>query len=434
MKAHEPGRNRKAKNRGVRPPAETVLQRALSSNTRYALAALALCVLTLLAYSNSFGGGLVLDNKVLLLDLRIRDATPENIDLIFQHTYWWPTGEAGLYRPFTTLSYLFNYAVLGEEDQLFGYHVLNLILHLGNVLLAYALALRLIRRFWPSIFMAAIWAVHPASTESVTNIVGRADLLAAMAVLSGFLMYLKSREASGWARGVWLAGLMAVTTIGVFSKESAVAILPVILLYELVWWKEFRASWPGCAATLAPIAVMLWKRSAVLAASPPAEFPFTDNPIVGADWWTGRLTAIKVIARYLWLTIWPANLSCDYSFGQIQLARGGAADWFPCVIVLAAAIAVLLLYRWNRTAFFLACFAILNFVPASNLLFPIGTIMADRLRDACSGRVGPDRIRLRGAHLGSKSGLAKRTRAGHSRRPREPPQLQTSPATGGIAF
>lgn len=381
MKAHdEPGRNRKAKNRGVRPPAETVLQRALSSNTRYALAALALCVLTLLAYSNSFGGGLVLDNKVLLLDLRIRDATPENIDLIFQHTYWWPTGEAGLYRPFTTLSYLFNYAVLGEEDHLFGYHALNLILHLGNVLLAYALALRLIRRFWPSIFMAAIWAVHPASTESVTNIVGRADLLAAMAVLSGFLMYLKSREASGWARGVWLAGLMAVTTIGVFSKESAVAIFPIIWLYEIVWRKGFRASWPGCAATLAPIAVMLWKRSAVLAASPPAEFPFTDNPIVGADWWTGRLTAIKVIARYLWLTIWPANLSCDYSFGQIQLARGGAADWFACVIVLAAAIAVLLLYRWNRTAFFLACFAILNFVPASNLLlFPIGTIMADRL-------------------------------------------------------
>jgi len=77
VKAHEPARNRKAKNRGVRPPAETVLQRALSSNSRYALAALALCVLTLLAYSNSLGGGLVLDNKVLLLDLRIRDATPE---------------------------------------------------------------------------------------------------------------------------------------------------------------------------------------------------------------------------------------------------------------------------------------------------------------------------------------------------------------------
>ncbi len=358
-----------------RPPSEYKRQ----IFTRHQAAALALCALTLLAYSNSFGGGLVLDNKVLLLDPRIREATPQNIALIFQHTYWWPTGEAGLYRPFATLSYLFNYAVLGEGDQLFGYHALNLILHLGNVLLAYALALRLVRRFWPSVFIAAVWAVHPASTESVTNIVGRADLLAGMAVLSGFLMYLNSREASGWARAMWLAGLAAVTTIGVFSKESAVAILPIILLYEIVWRKGFRASWPGCAATLAPIAVMLWKRAAVMAASPPAEFPFTDNPIVGADWWTGRLTASKVIARYLGLTFWPANLSCDYSFGQIQLARGTAADWLACVIVFAAAIVILLLYRWNRTAFFLACFAFLNFVPASNLFFPIGTIMADRL-------------------------------------------------------
>ena len=379
MKVQEPGRNRKAKNRGVRPLADKVIERPPSEYKRYALAALALCVLTLLAYSNSFGSELVLDNKVLLLDPRLREASPENIDLIFQHTYWWPTGEAGLYRPFTTLSYLFNYAILGEAEQLWGYHALNLLLHLCNVLLAYALALRLVRRFWAAVFIAAVWAVHPASTESVTNIVGRADLLAAMAVLSGFLMYLKSTEAGGWARGAWLTGLALVTTVGVFSKESAVAILPVIILYELVWRKEFRALLPGCAATLLPIAIMLWKRSAVMAASPPAEFPFTDNPIAGADWWTGRLTAIKVIAHYLWLTIWPANLSVDYSFGQIQLARGDAADWLACLVVLAAAIVVGLLYRWNRTAFFFACFAFLNFVPASNLFFPIGTIMADRL-------------------------------------------------------
>ncbi len=394
MKSNEPGRNRKAKNRGVRP-AETAIQRAPRPYKRHALAALALCVLTLLAYSNSFQAGFILDNKGLLIDPRIRDARPENIALIFQRSYWWPTGEAGLYRPFTTLSYLFNYAILGDADQPSGYHSINLILHLGNVLLAYALALRLVRRFWAAVFIAAVWAVHPASTESVTNIVGRSDLLAGMAVLSGFLMYLKSREASGWARGVWLTGLAAVTTVGVFSKESAVAILPIIVLYELVWWESKKGTddissspmlrklgWPEMSSIpflVVPIAAMLWKRYAVLAASPPAEFPFADNPIVGADWWTGRFTAIKVIARYLWLTIWPAKLSCDYSFDQIPLARGTAAAWLACAFLIAATIAVILLYRWNRTGFFLAGFAFLNFVPASNLFFPIGTIMADRL-------------------------------------------------------
>ena len=375
------GRKRKQKNR--EPQAPGVLVAAESNQRRHWLAVVALTALTMLAFSNSFQSGLVLDNKSLLLDPRIHNATPQNIALIFRHTYWWPTGEAGLYRPFTTLSYLFNYAILGDRDQPRGYHWINLVLHLANVLLAYAFALRLIRRFWPAVFVASLWAVHPVLTESVTNIVGRADLLAAMAVLSGLLMYLKSAEARTWsARVAWLAGLATVTTIGVFSKESAVAILPLIALYQLTWWKErpsHRGLALGLAATLLPIGVMLYQRSAVLASSAPAEFPFTDNPLIGADWLTARLTAIKVMARYLWLVLWPANLSCDYSYNQIPLAHGAPTDWLAYLVILAAVIGVVLLYRWNRVCFFLACFAFVNFLPASNLFFSIGTIMAERL-------------------------------------------------------
>ena len=88
---------------------------------------------------------------------------------------------------------------------------------------------------------------------------------------------------------------------------------------------------------------------------------------------------IKVIARYLWLTIWPLKLSVDYSYNQIPLARGAPEDWLAYAIVLAVAVVIVLLYRWNRTCFFLACFSFLSFVPASNLFFPIGTMMADRL-------------------------------------------------------
>jgi protein O-mannosyl-transferase len=375
---------RERKKRKTPPLADNPAPRVARGYKRHLLAGLALCVLTLLAYSNSLSSGFVLDNHGLLLDPRIRDASPENLALILRHTYWWPTGEAGLYRPFTTLSYLFNYAILGDRDQPAGYHAVNLLLHLGNVLLAYALALRLVRRFWPAVFIAGVWALHPVLTESVTNIVGRADLLAAMAVLAGFLAYLKSAEATTTlARGAWLAGLAGGTAIGVFSKESAVAILPIIVLYELMWWKERpqhrKAVAFGCLATLVPIGVMLYQRSAVLAASPPAEFPFTDNPIVAASWWTGRLTAVEVMARYGWLIIWPAKLSCDYSFNQIPLARGSAGDWLAFGAGLAIAVLCALLYRWNRTCCFLAGFAFLNFLPASNLAFPIGTIMADRL-------------------------------------------------------
>ncbi len=352
---------------------------------RYLIAGTALCLLTLLAFSNSFATGFALDNQVLLLgDPRIQQASASNIDLILGHTYWWPNGEAGLYRPLTTLSYLLNYAVLGNGNRSAGYHWVNFFLHTANVLLVFTLTLRLLARrayaFRTALFIAALWAVHPVLTESVTNIVGRADLLGALAVLSGFLMYLKSTETTGWRQILWLGGLALATAVGVFSKESAVVLPGVIILYEAALgvnaWE--KAMW-GCLATLVPIAALLWQRAAILTASPPAEWPFVDNPIAGATFWIGRLTAIKVLARYLLLALWPVKLSSDYSYSEITLSRGGLEDWIAWIVMGAALALLAVLWTRNRLAFFFGCFGFLNLLPASNLLFPIGTIMAERL-------------------------------------------------------
>jgi tetratricopeptide (TPR) repeat protein len=343
------------------------------------LVVLALCGVTLLAYSNSFTAGFTFDNKGLLLqDPRIREATSRNIGLIFHKTYWWPYGESGLYRPITTLTYLFNCSILGNGEQPTGYHWINFLLHAGNVLLVYALALRLIRRLWPAVFVAAVWAVHPVLTESVTNMAGRADLLAGMSLLGGFWMYLKSAETQGRRRWAWLAGLVAATTVGVFSKESAVTVLGAMALYELTWWKEKkrgRALLLGCLAVWPALEAMWYVRTAVFAKLLTPEFPFWDNPLVGAGFWTAKLTAIQVMARYLGLLVWPARLSCDYSYAQIPLAHGSPQDWLAWSAVAAAA---LLMFRFNRTVFFFAGLAFVTFLPTSNLLFPIGTIMAER--------------------------------------------------------
>jgi tetratricopeptide (TPR) repeat protein len=355
---------------------------------RYWLASVALIVLILLAYSDSFSAGLALDNRLLISgDPRIREAASHNVSLILQHTFWWPNGEAGIYRPFTTLSFLLNYAILGNGINPAGYHWINILLHGVNVLLVLALARRLLpgAPFRVSLFTAALWAVHPVLTESVTNIIGRADLLAGMAILGGLLMYLKSTETTGWRRAGWLAGLTCAAAVGTGSKESAVVLPGVIILYELACHsseqtRRLRALLWGCAATIPPIAAVLWQRSLVLAASPPAEFPFVDNPIAGAAFWTGRLTAIKVLARYLWLTIWPLKLSADYSYSEIPLARGSFEDWIAWVAVAITLCLVAMLWKNpSRVAFFFACFGFLNLLPASNLLFPIGTIMAERL-------------------------------------------------------
>jgi protein O-mannosyl-transferase len=341
----------------------------------------ALGLLTLLAFSNSFSTGFTLDNQMLLLgDTRIQAASASNFALIVRHTYWWPNGESGLYRPFTTLSYLLNYAILGDGNRTAGYHWINFSLHAANVFLVFALILRLTGRALRTAFcVALLWAVHPVLTESVTNIIGRADLLAGFVVLSGFFLYLKSAETSGWRRGASLTGLAVMTAVGVFSKESAVMLPAVIVVYELVFGKRWRRMLAGCLATLVPIGVMLWQRSMVLSSSLPAEYPFVDNPIAGAGFWIGRLTAVKVLARYLGLTFWPMKLSSDYSYSEISLAHGSREDWVCWLAVACALTLTVILWNRSRLAFFFVVFAFLNLLPASNLLFPIGTIMAERL-------------------------------------------------------
>jgi tetratricopeptide (TPR) repeat protein len=345
------------------------------------MAGAVLCLVVLAAYSNSFSAGFAMDNRGLILqDARIRAATAENLDLILGHTYWWPYGESGLFRPLTTLSYLFNYATLGNGENAAGYHWINLMLHAINVLLVYALGLRL-AGWRAAAWTAALWAVHPVLTESVTNIVGRADLLAGVGVLGGLLLYLKSTEAAGWRRWAYLSGLAAATAVGVFSKESAVMVLPVVVLYEAVWWNERRQALGlvlGTIAMLIPIQAMLYQRAAVLWSSLPTTFPFYDNPIVGAGFVTGRLTALHVMGKYLALLAWPARLSCDYSWAQIPSAGGSAADWLGWMVLAGATAAGVWLWRGNRTALFLAGAALLVFLPTSNLLFPIGSIMAER--------------------------------------------------------
>jgi hypothetical protein len=371
----------KARRRDAQPKTTVALPRTRPVGWQRAGILTALLFITLLAFSNSFTAGFTLDNKGLLQDPRIVDLTAHNVGLILHHSYWWPNGEAGLYRPFTTLTYLFNYAILGNRDRPGGYHWLNFLLHAGNVVLVYFLLLRLIGKIEISVLIAATWAVHPVLTESVTNIVGRSDLLAGGATLSGILIYLKSAETTGGRRWAWLGGLTAVTFIGVFSKESAVCIIGVILVYELASGRSFAripAVLLGCVATAIPIGVMLYQRSRVLAASLPAEFPFTDNPMAEAGFWVGRLTAMKVIARYLWLNVWPAKLSCDYSYSEIPLARGTWSDWACCIAVLLAVVLVCFAYHWNRVPFFWACFAAVTFFPMSNLAISIGTIMAER--------------------------------------------------------
>jgi tetratricopeptide (TPR) repeat protein len=351
---------------------------------RRALLILALWAFALLAYSNSFRTGFVLDNAgIILEDSRIRAATTENFHLILTGEYWNHQMTTGLYRPLTTFSYLLNYAIFGNGSHPAGYHWVNFALHAVNITLVYLLGLLLFQenklKERLAFALAAVWAVHPILTESVTNIVGRADLLAAFGVLAGLLCHVQGGAASGWRKLAWLCGLALATMVGLLSKESAVVVLAAMVIYDLAFPQTWRARASGYLALAVPFPVFFYVRDRVFATLPFVPVSFGDNPLTGAGFWAARLTAVKVIGKYLWLLLWPSRLSCDYSYNQIPLFTW--VDW-KALAALAACVALagiaLACYRRGKPVFFFIAFFFAALAPTSNMVILIGTIMAER--------------------------------------------------------
>ena len=56
----------------------------------------------------------------------------------------------------------------------------------------------LLGRERPSLMAALLFVAHPVHVESVTPIVGRADLLCGAFYLAGLLLYRRTREGEGW--------------------------------------------------------------------------------------------------------------------------------------------------------------------------------------------------------------------------------------------
>ena len=160
-----------------------------------------------------------------------------------------------------------------------------------------------------------------------------------------------------------------------------------MLLYDLTWPE--RASWRRRAAAYAavalPFAVFFGVRSGL---GMHMLIDYAENPLVSVGFWTARLTAIKVVGKFLWLFLWPAHLSADYSYNAVPLFGWRLSNWEDAkaliallVLLAAALLAFLLAVRSRPTGRPLLFFLLFFFValsPTSNLIILIGSIMAER--------------------------------------------------------
>jgi hypothetical protein len=305
-----------------------------------------------LVYSNSFQSGFVLDNQFIIkLDPRIKVASLENLKLIWGKDYWWPKTETGAYRPLVTTSYLLNWSVLGsgtqasEPEQVVSFHWVNLLAHGLNAILAYFLMLKLLRRPWAAFFIAALFAVHPIATESVTNIIGRADEFEVMAFIGCTLLYIRSTESQGIRRLPWLLGLMVLFAAGCFSKESTIAFLAIPILYDGIYrWgsapyrgrlaRNILLDWFWYIPVALPFIALLIVRRVVFPKTVPPRL-FLDNPVTRFEW-NGANSLLDECSQLdseihdrlqcrnkgALKLAWPANLSTEYSYDQIKLLDG----------------------------------------------------------------------------------------------------------------
>ncbi len=287
---------------------------------------------------------------------------------IWTHGYWPDRPGLTLYRPVIQTVWNVFWTVGGASPAPF--HVLNLLLGAAVVLLVYRLLLDLRVSPRTAFFASLLFAVLPIHTEATAAIIGGNELLAAVLGLGALLGYRRGRY--GLAFFLYL--------LAVFSKESAAAVAGLALILPwlepaprpAVKWTRWAAHGAIAAAV---VGLALWARAAV--AEGAMFIPAIDNPMSLLPPPERILTALWIQALYVGKALVPIHLSADYSYREIPLVMSleDARAWGGLAL---AGLAIWAFRKRPATRLGIA-FWLVAFLPAANLLMPIGTVMGERL-------------------------------------------------------
>lgn len=196
-----------------------------------------LVVLVCLVYWPALHGGLILDDELLTQNKLIK--APDGL-----YRFWFTT-EPTDYWPVTSSAFWLEWRLWG--DDLTGYHLTNLVVHIADALLIWLILDHLAI---PGAFLAAvIFAVHPVNVESVAWISQLKNLLALLFAPLATWCYLKTDDRLSSSDGrrhqessaPWYLLSLTLFVLGMLSKGS-VAVLPALLLL-IVWWRRPITRW-----------------------------------------------------------------------------------------------------------------------------------------------------------------------------------------------
>ena len=317
-------------------------------------------------YVNSIGNGFLIDDEIIV-DSNTRPLEAEGPLRIFVKGEKFQSLDLPYYRPLTNLSYYLDRRLWGTNAS--GFHLTNVLLHILNTLLVFALASSLIGGRAIPCLAALFFAAHPIHTESVDLVQGRTDLLSGLFFLSSLLLFIQRlKKGSSFFYG---ASLLAFF-FALLSKEMAVTLPLILLLYSSLFRQPGqKGPWLLSAPFFVVLGIYLLLRVWVLGVPsiPPANLMGFLSP---------RLLLLpRLFIMYLKLLIWPFPLTFLHSIPSPQ-GLSDPAFFFPLILLFLLAIGVALLARRSKEALFAASWIFVTLLPVSNLVPIRGFVLAER--------------------------------------------------------
>ncbi|XP_041109863.1 protein O-mannosyl-transferase TMTC3 [Polyodon spathula] len=358
-------------------------------------------------YWNSLFCGFVFDDVSAILDNKdLRPSTP--LKNLFHNDFWGtPMTEERShksYRPLTVLTFRINYVF--SELSAKSYHLLNLVLH-AVVCLIFLQVCRLFLDQKSSLVAALLFAVHPVHTEAVTGVVGRAELLSSIFLLAAFLSYTKSKGPDNSIVWTPIALTVILVAVATLCKEQGITVIGICCVYEVFVAQGFTLPhlWDtvlrilrgkdglpySLLQTLFKLIVLMFStlllvivRVQVIQSQLPV-FTRFDNPAAVSQTPVRQLTFNYLLPVNAWLLLNPSELCCDWTMGTIPLVeslldiRNLVTVTFYSVLGLMVHHGVRYSVDSSKTVIMALSLIVLPFIPASNLFFPVGFVIAERV-------------------------------------------------------
>jgi hypothetical protein len=355
---------------------------------------LALVAAVVTVYANGLAGGFVWDDELVVVKDPATRSLRSALDLFLA-----PDVVKPYYRPLTRLSFVIDHAVFGMRP--LGFHLVNLALHVANVVVLHGLLLSLFSAPGLAFAAALLFGIHPVNAESVDFVSARNNLLALLFVLLSLRQFATALSTrSGWralsAGVLWMAALLSKESAG-----AAILLFPALALrgrreVPAPWGRAMRAAVPLILGTGAYLAL----RTVALRGGSPAEGLSLAPPAAVVA------TNLETIPRYLRLFFWPDGLNIFHELTGVG-GPGNAWIWVAWAAILGgvAWIAV----RPSAPSGAGLAWLVVSFLPIANLVPIPSAPMAERylyLPMAGLCLVAADRARMAWRAAGSRVSVA----------------------------